>query len=318
MNRAPHVLGYFYDRLDREPSPRQKADRLRRVVQRLNLSRFVRLLRSEPWDAVVNTHFLPAELIASLRREGSLRVAQFTVTTDFAIHRLWVQQPCDHYYTATEEGGRYLAHWGVPQSDITASGIPIHPDFGERKDLAECRRELGLREGRPVVLHLSGGFGVGPVAELHRRILEVRVPLEIVVVTGRNQALRGELESLPVPDLHRVKVLGYTERMDRWMAVADLVVSKPGGLTTSELLSQGAAMAIVNPIPGQEDRNADYLLENGAAVKINHPATLSYKLNELLGDRRRLNRLKRNARRLGRPRAAGRVARDVLARVAGP
>ena len=100
--------------------------------------------------------------------------------------------------------------------------------------------------------------------------------------------------------------------MDELMAVADLVVSKPGGLTSSEALARGAAMAIVNPIPGQESRNSDYLLENGAAIKINNVATLPHKLTRLLEDPERLARLKENARRLGRPQAAFDVARAAL------
>jgi processive 1,2-diacylglycerol beta-glucosyltransferase len=96
------------------------------------------------------------------------------------------------------------------------------------------------------------------------------------------------------------------------MAVADVVVSKPGGLTTSETLARGAAMAVVNPIPGQESRNSDFLLENGAAVKINNLSTLTYKMNQLLGDPARLAALKQNARRLGRPQAAFLVARAAL------
>ena len=99
VNKAPHVLGYVYDWLDR---PR-RTDRLLRLVEKLNLRPFLRFVRDEPWDIIVNTHFLPAELIAGLRRKGDVKTPQVTVTTDFETHRLWVHQPCDHYFTATEE-----------------------------------------------------------------------------------------------------------------------------------------------------------------------------------------------------------------------
>jgi len=117
---------------------------------------------------------------------------------------------------------------------------------------------------------------------------------------------------LAPPDRHRVKILGFTDRIDELMAVADVVVSKPGGLTTSEVLAVGAVMAIVNPIPGQESRNSDFLLENGAAIKINNLSTLPYKLSALLRDPGRLARLKENARNLGRPDAAMEIARKAL------
>src|SRR5262249_56289378 len=101
-------------------------------------------------------------------------------------------------------------------------------------------------------------------------------------VTGRNEKLKDRLAALPCPDRHRAQVIGFTKEIDELMAAADLVVSKPGGLTTSETLARGAAMVIVNPIPGQESRNSDFLLENGAAIKVNNIATLSYKLTALL------------------------------------
>jgi processive 1,2-diacylglycerol beta-glucosyltransferase len=111
---------------------------------------------------------------------------------------------------------------------------------------------------------------------------------------------------------HRVVILGYTTDIDELMAVADVIISKPGGLTSAEVLARGSVLAIVNPIPGQESRNSDYLLENGAAIKIGPVATLSYKIGALLKNPKRLARLKTNSRRLGRPRAAFAAADKVL------
>src|SRR5262249_15323407 len=157
VNKAPHVLGYFYDLLDRPRRPNSARDRLRLALEKLNLRKLTRMLREEPPDLVINTHFLPAEIIASLRRQGKLDLPQVTVTTDFETHRLWVNQPCDHYFTATEEGARYLHSWGVPATDTTVTGIPIHPVFSKPKDGPECRARHGLANDRPVVLQLAGG-----------------------------------------------------------------------------------------------------------------------------------------------------------------
>jgi processive 1,2-diacylglycerol beta-glucosyltransferase len=315
VNKAPHVLGYFYDLLDKAPSPRRRSDRLRLLVQRLNLARFERLLHAEPWDAVVNTHFLPAEIIASLRKRRKLDLPQMTVTTDFETHRLWVNQPCERYTTATEEGARTLHRWDVPSEDCVVTGIPIHPLFSETKARGVCVARQGLKgePGTPIVLLLAGGFGVGPIEAIYREILAIDRALEVVAVTGKNATLKAQLGKVAVPARHRVTILGYTTDMDELMAAADIVVSKPGGLTTSEILARGAAMAIVNPIPGQESRNSDFLLENGAAIKINSVATLAFKLGALLADPVRIAQLKANAARLGRPRAAFDVAREALA-----
>lgn len=312
VNHAPHTLGYFYDLMDRPVSAQRKRDQLRYLVEKLNLAPLMKYLQRQAWDVVVCTHFLPAELIAHLRARQRFAAPHFTVTTDFETHRLWVNQPCDLYFTATAEGAKNLEHWGVPARSLIVAGIPIHPAFSERRSRAECLKNQRLAGDRPIVLQLSGGFGVGPVEELLRQVLEVHTPVEVVVVTGRNEELRQRLERVRPPARHRLSVIGYTESMHELMSLADIVVSKPGGLTTSETLACGAAMAVVNPIPGQESRNSDFLLENGAAVKINNLATLPFKLDAVLADPKRLAQLQRNAKRLGRPKAAFDVASRAL------
>jgi processive 1,2-diacylglycerol beta-glucosyltransferase len=310
--KAPHVAGYIYDALDKPRPKDSRRDGLRLMVEKLNLLKFAKLLRQEPPDVIVNTHFLPAGIIAGLRRAGKLDTPQMVVTTDFEVHRLWVMQQVERYCTATAEGKACLENWGVAAESIRVTGIPIHPVFGVAKPQAACRARLGLDGARPVVLQLAGGFGVGPMRKIFEAILSIEMPLQVVVVAGKNDAARRELEGVQAPERHRVKIMGFTDQIDELMAAADLVVTKPGGLTSSEVLARGAAMAIVNPIPGQESRNADYLLENGAAVKINNIATLAHKLGPLLADPRRLEQLKAAARRIAKPQAAFEVAREAL------
>lgn len=315
---APQVLGFFYNLMDRFRPPELQShrwDRLRVTLEKMSMHPFLRLLHSQPWDVVINTHFLSGEIIASLTAAKRWSTPQVTVVTDFESHRLWVTQPCARYFTATDEAARYLHCYGVPAADIRVSGIPVDPVFARPKGRAYCRARHGLADDRPVVLQLSGGNGVGPVEELYRAILGVEVPIELVVVTGHNEAARQRLRALPVPPRHRTTVLGYTHEIDELMAAADLAVTKPGGLTSSEAMARGLPLAIVYPVPGQEDRNSDYLLENGAAIKINHVPTLAYKVTALLRDPERLARLKANARRLGRPRAAFDVVEQALALV---
>jgi processive 1,2-diacylglycerol beta-glucosyltransferase len=211
------------------------------------------------------------------------------------------------------ESAVYLTSWGVAPGRVSVTGIPIHPVFCRRKARAECLDAQNLRGDRPIVLLLSGGFGVGPIEQLFEATLTIDLPIEIVVVCGRNEELGRKLSQHAVPRRHRAIVLGYTAAIDELMAVADVVISKPGGLTSAEVLARGSVLAIVNPIPGQESRNSDHLLENGAAIKIGPASTLPYKIGALLTDRKRLARLKANARRLSRPRAAFAAADKVLA-----
>ncbi len=200
----------------------------------------------------------------------------------------------------------------MPAECTSATGIPIHPIFTRPIARAQALARQGLTGDRPIVLQLAGGFGVGPIEAIYRAILAARSPIELVVVAGRNEAAKSGLERLAVPAAHKVKIIGFTHEIHELMAVADLVVSKPGGLTTSEVLASGAAIMIVNPIPGQESRNSDYLLENGAAVKVNNLATLTLKLERLLDTPERLATLKANARALARPQAAYDIARWAL------
>lgn len=313
LSAAPHLIGYLYDRFDRPlTSLERAADRAWAAVQRLNVRALEDLLTYESWDLAINTHFLPAEVVALLRKTGRIRFPHLTVTTDFDVHRMWVNEPCDHYFTATDEGRINLMQWGVPPQRVTASGIPIDPAFARELDSWECKVRLDLVDDRPTVLQLSSGAGCGAIERVHRRLLDVTMPLQIVTVTGRDVATRQALEAMTAPNRHRRVVLGYTRQMDELMTAADVIVSKPGGLTTSEALCRGAAMLIVDPIPGQEARNSDYLLEGGAAVKVNNLASLPYKLTSLLTDPLRLQSLRASARALARPRAAFAVAEHAL------
>lgn len=307
---APQFVKFVYELADR---PSHWGDVVVNTIDRLNLRRFVDLLTRRPWDLVINTHFLPPMIVGHLREAGELHCPQMVVTTDFDVHRLWVAPRTEHYFTATEEGRVNLAAWNIPLERITASGIPIDPVFTEPRSVEQCRREHHLEGPEPVVLQLAGGAGFGPIAKVHQAILDVPRPLQIVSVCGRNEKLRKQLEDFPCPPRHRRTVMGFTTQIDELMAAADVIISKPGGLTTSESLARGACMIVFEPIPGQEERNCDYLLEQGAALKVNNLASLSFKLGELLNHPERLARMRAAAARAGRPQAAFDVAQAALA-----
>jgi len=315
VNRAPHLLSYIYDLTDVAREKRRRRDYLRRLIQRLNLGRFEKVL-AEPWDLVVNTHFLPADIIAGRRKDNQTALRQVTVVTDFDAHAFWVNQPTDRYFTATEDAALSLVHWGVPGEDIEVTGIPIHPVFAQERSSAECRQKHGLAADGPLILLLAGGFGVGPMEGMFESILTIEAPLQLVAVAGKNEALKNNLDRIRPPERHAAKVFGFTTEIDELMAAADIVVTKPGGLTASEILARGSAIAIINPTPGQEFRNSDYLLENGAAIKVNSLAALAHKLSLLLADADRLRHLRAAARALARPRAAYTVAERTLAMIA--
>ena len=310
---APHLAGMLYDLSDRA-RPEKPAKGLARLVQKANFHKFYEVIE-EPWDLVICTHFLGADLLSQLRRRGKFKTPVVSVVTDFDAHALWATEPTDRYFVASIDAQLALQHWGVPPVKIEITGIPIHPVFSERKTVEGCREKHGLRRDRPCVLVLSGGCGVGPVEQVVRAVLEAQTPLQLVVLCGKNEKLKAQIAKVKAPAQHALRLMGFTTEIDELLRASDLVVSKPGGLTTSEVLATGAAMAIINPIPGQESRNSDMLLEAGAAIKINSPAQATEKVSRLLGDPARLAKIRANAKALGKPRAAFVVAEKALGEV---
>jgi len=188
--------------------------------------------------------------------------------------------------------------------------------FAEKKDKLEMRRKHELDPDRLTILLSAGGFGVGSVEPLISAVKSLQHRAQVVAICGRNEELRKRLlktsSTVKAEENVLVKPIGYTREMDEFMSAADLVLGKPGGLTTSEGLAKGLAFVIVDPIPGQEERNSDHLLEAGVAIRSNNLPTLSYKLDRVLTDPQRLARMQANSKRLGRPNAA----REIVKRVA--
>ncbi len=197
---------------------------------------------------------------------------------------------------------------------MLATGIPISGRFSLKHDSKAVRRRMGLRDDQPILLVLSGGFGMGPVEEILVALDNVSQPFQTVVVTGRNEELRRELAGQDRK--HPTHILGFALNMHELMAISDLIISKPGGLTSSEALALGKPLFILNPIPGQEAANSDFLLERGAAIKVNRVEDLPYRLEQLLGTRK-LGQLSRAAKALGRPTAAPDICREVVRRLGG-
>jgi processive 1,2-diacylglycerol beta-glucosyltransferase len=261
---------------------------------------------------IVCTHFLPPELLSGLARKRKLKPPFVTVVTDFDAHALWVSPSSQRYFIAGPDARRSLAHWGVSDELMHATGIPIDPIFTQSKSAKLCREKHALSPDKPCVLLLSGGCGVGPIEAITRAILTLKRPLQLIVVCGKNAKLKSKLDAIKPPTSHALKVMGFTTEIDELMRASDVVITKPGGLTTSEVLASGSAMLIINPIPGQESRNADMLLECGAALKASSVAAVRDKLDDLLADPERLSRLRTNARALGKPNSAFDVATQVL------
>ncbi|HAV63547.1 MAG TPA: hypothetical protein DCY13_14420 [Verrucomicrobiales bacterium] len=311
IENAPELWGYLFKKTDDVKMLRRLAKWRGEIARHSNRS-FARLLREQAPDVVVSTHYLPVEILAAMRRRHpEFKPFHACVITDFEAHSLWLEQQVDLNCVAAPETRDSLVARGLDAARIEVTGIPIAQRFSGPIDMPALRRARGWRDDLPIVLVLGGGFGMGPVAEVLEAINQLKQPVQTVVVAGRNEKLRADLAAREWS--HPTDVFGYVTNMHELMAASDIILSKPGGLTTSEALALGKPLFILNPIPGQEAANSDYLLERGAAVKVNRSEDVTSRLEELLGSAR-LKQLSRAAAKLGRPDSARAVCEAIQRR----
>ena len=313
VNRSPQAYGWLYNHLDKPWQYRRR----RLALDKLNARPFIKVMETLQPDLVICTHFLPSEIIAWLRENHRLRTRQQAlVITDFDLHALWLTGHVDHYFVALEETRVHLEALGIPGDSITVSGIPVDPVFARHRDKTQSRLDLKLDRDLPTLLVTAGGLGMGPVGLILQSLDQVRTPSQAVVICGKGQELKHRvdqhLRQRPHNGPVRITSVGYTGDMDLYMSAADLLLGKTGGLTTSEALTKGLAFVIVDPIEGQEERNADHLLEEGAAIRCNNLPALGYKVDRLLGDPKRLKVMQHKSLRLARPKAAFTIVDKLL------
>jgi processive 1,2-diacylglycerol beta-glucosyltransferase len=313
VERAPDVWGMVFKKTDSAKATR-RLSRIKLALPSNSRAKIVRHIRQFAPDVVLCTHYSPLEALAALRNKHSApHPLTVSVVTDFEAHALWMDEGVDLYCVAAEETKARLIARGAKPENIVATGIPISGKFSAKIDAKAVRKNLGLRDDLPILLVLGGGFGMGPVAEILAELDKVSTPFQTLVVTGRNEELRRKLATQDRK--HPTHVLGFSTNMHELMAVSDLIITKPGGLTSSEALALGRPLFILNPIPGQEAANSDFLLEHGAAAKVNRVEDLPFRIEQLLGSKK-LSEMAKAAKSLGRPEAAAEICRAALKRLA--
>lgn len=308
VDSAPNFLGWWYKTSD-EP---WRTDAMRHMIDRLNTRPLVRFIREFDPDITVCTHFMPAGIISHLIATGQLQARLSIVVTDFDFHAMWLSRSFQRYFVALDETKAYLEMLGLPPERITVSGIPVDAAFAGPIDRTAESRHRGLNPEHPILLLSAGAAGSGSVEFMVERLKALEPRVQGIVVCGRNTDLKQRVEHLVRDSGDRFRVLGYTDDMPALMRVADLLISKPGGMTSAEALAAGLPMCIVNPIPGQEERNSDHLLEEGIAVKCNDLGTLTFKIQRLLDDPERLDAMRARALNFARPQAAQTVVNTLL------
>jgi processive 1,2-diacylglycerol beta-glucosyltransferase len=309
VDSAPWLIGWVYD-LNEAPF---RDGNVVSLWDKLNTTTVVSAIRAYRPDVVVCTHFLPAKLLSLLLTRGEQQATLAVVTTDYDFQGLWLSSPFNRFFVARDETRAYMVDIGLPTDRITVSGIPVKAEFSQAVEREAVLARYGLRPDLPTLL-ISAGAAGGPYTKaIVAQTLRMRNAFQAVIVCGRNQQLKDEIEALAAPQAERYRVVGYTTDMPDLMRVATLFVGKPGGLSSSECMAAGLPMVLIKPIPGQEVRNIDFLLEEGAAVRCNYDTTVGYKIDQLLDDPDRMRRMAASARKLGRPDAAQQIVDTTLA-----
>lgn len=307
----PELYAYSYKHYE----PSKKFIKPRFLIDRFSFSAFFDLMEDFDPDLLVCTHFIPTALVENFRRKKGKSFPIAVTLTDFEFHPLWIAPNIDLYFTATQEVKSSLIYYGVAPEQIVVSGIPVHPKFSAPKDRASLLRKHGLREGSPILLISAGSFGITPLEEVIDELGGIKEEFQLMVVCGRNADLEKKLLENRKTRPRLRKVFGFVDFMHELMAISDLLITKPGGITVSESLAVGLPMILIEPIPGQEEANADYVVEQGAALKARSVSSLIYKLQSLLSTSQKLKEMSRRALDISHPNAARIVVEAVRSRL---
>lgn len=306
IRHTPKVWDYLYD----NPKIVKRSANLRRFLNKSSHKKLEKLFKEFPADTVVCSQAFPCCMVADYKTTHQLSFKIIGVLTDFAPHSYWINEGVDYYVVPSEDTKERFIKKGVPAEKICVFGIPIRYKFAEALDQKKVREDLGLDTHTPTVLVMGGGQGLGAMKSAVKELLKSDQPLQLIVVTGSNQKLyQWLIKKSKQKNAKKILAYDYANHIDELMEAADLIVTKPGGMTTAECLAKGLPMVIITPLPGQESRNTDYLLEKGIAIHVHDIKDLAEEVSLLLKSPEKLKAMSDAARKSGKPYAADDIAR---------
>ncbi len=238
-------------------------------------------------DVIICTHIFAGIILDVLKEKGECDAKCIGILTDFAFHPFWEEAlHLDYVVTPNELLTAQALKKGFREVQVLPLGIPIHPKFSSGISKAEARAKLGLDLSKPTALLMSGSMGYGSIEETVTKIDRLPYDLQLITVCGSNSAAKARIDAMKTEK--RILSLGFVDYVETLMDASDCIITKPGGLTSSEAMAKGLPMVIVNPIPGQEDRNTQFLTNNGAAMSVTSTCPLDEVLYQLLANPRRI------------------------------
>jgi len=265
------------------------------IADYINVKPFADFLIREDPDIIVSAHFLSSEIAAFLKRSKKINSKIITIVTDFMVHPFWLSEGTDMYIAASEFTKNELIREGISEDKINVLGIPIHTKFLVRYPRNILCKKFGIVDGKFTVLIITGSFGIGPIEDI---VAELYQEVQILVVCANNQKLYDRLKSKNYPN---VKIFGFVDNINELMGVADVIITKPGGMSISEALSMDLIPIFISAIPGQEKGNITALRHYGIAIEARHIEKIKYIVLDFKNHPERLKQIKENISLVKRP-----------------
>jgi processive 1,2-diacylglycerol beta-glucosyltransferase len=308
LKTNPHFWEYVYDN---EKIVKFTA-KFRQILNSLNSSRLSKLFYSFNPQAVVCTHAFSCGIFSALKEKRANGLLLIGIITDFDVHSYWIHKNVSSYIVANEYTAEKLQQKGIDKKRIKILGIPIDPVFTEDKNIQDLKKKYNLKEDLSTILVMGGGLGFGPIEKIVYYLNEIEnIEFQIIVVAGTNKELELKLIELTSKLPKLTKIFGHVDFIDELMKVSDVFITKPGGMTSAESLSCCLPMVIVNPIPGQEDRNTQYLTSQGVAIKANNEFEISKIILELLTKPQKLNEMRSKILNIRKPKSAFNIVKAI-------
>lgn len=311
-DHAPLVWGYFYTQSNADPNLAEITNNIRKLVESIGTSGLKEVLRSFAPEVIICTHFLPMELLVRFKRSALLPQPIYCVVTDFAAHTFWTYTEIDGYFVGDPQTRDQLIARGVSASQITVSGIPVDLAIAEPKSRDEVRARYDLPVNGQVITVFGGGVDDDHVRVIVHGLLHSSLKATLLVVAGRNSTLRDSLRNLESTPNLCLRVFGHIDYVDDLIVASDLVVTKAGGLIVSEVLARGVPLVVIDPIPGHEEWNADFVVSSGAGIQLRMCESVPAAATMLLSKPQILADMRASATAAARPRAALDIAERVV------
>ena len=310
----PKIYGTIYNSSDKQDI--NTVGEINKMVNKALTIRLKKMLRTRRPDVIISTHPFVSHMCAYLKRKGKTKAKIISVMTDYGIHNMWLEENkhIDKFMVATDEmKGDCVRKYGVPTNKIVVSGIPVDKRFSETFNNTQTLKELGLVEGKTTLLFFAGGgLGLGKSEGIFEELLASQYDFQLIAVTGKNEKQKIRFEKIASKSNKSVTVLGYTNKVPELMSASDFVITKPGGLTSTECLAMKKPMIIINPIPGQEEQNSIYFTNNGTAIRTYKTEPIEHVLDIAVNNKKRVEQMVEMCGLIGKPKASYTIAQETV------